>query len=72
MLTGRQKRERFCRLVLGQAMRFSVSFPGRDAACNAASQTRDRYASIAWNGPGSADQHFMLIRVRDKGHMPQP
>jgi len=31
--------------------------PGRDAACNAASQNRDRYGYRVWNGPGSAAHH---------------
>jgi hypothetical protein len=31
--------------------------PGRDAACNAASQNRDRRKLRIWNGPGSAERH---------------
>ena len=47
-------------------MRLSASFPGRIAACNAAMQIRDRYKLIAWNGPGSEEQRFTPLLVRDK------
>src|SRR5262249_17938345 len=45
--------------------------PGRSAAappfCGAgALQTRDRNRYRPWKGPGSATQHFVLHRVRDK------
>ena len=41
-----------------------VLCPGREAACNAASQNRDRNINRIRNGPGSAAHRFALRRVR--------
>jgi len=47
--------------------------PGRDAACNASSQIRDREDTfVLLMDPGSAAQHFMLHGVRGTRSVASP
>jgi hypothetical protein len=43
----------------------AAAFPGRDAACNAASLIRDRSKLGVCGDPGSAAHHFMVRSARE-------
>ena len=48
-----------------------VACPGRSAARSDALQTRTSTTNSIWNGPGSAVQHFVPHRIRDKSPHPR-